>query len=460
MTLAHWLYLLGVLVVIATMIWRKNVVIPCILFTLFVGMAFGGNLISGVSATFNASLVAAKELFSIFLIISIMVAMLKSLTITGADRLMVVPLRKLMVNPLVSYLVIAGTTLIISLFFWPTPATPLVGALLVPVAIEAGLPPMLCAVAIAIAGQGMALAGDFVIQGAPGLTARSAGIATELVTSKGATLTIIAGVIALALAYLMSSSELKEFAAKRKSGGKAGIAQMNAEKQELKGTQYAGLLFGVLAVAMLGVIISLVLFDIKGGDASALLGGAAFLILILASMLVHGKNGLDVMADYLADGLVFAFKVMGPIIPIAGFFFLGGPEAAKAILGPEAPGYLFDIGNIVAKAIPPTGLIASFGMLILGAITGIDGSGFSGLPLVGSMAAALAKGDPNVTATLASLGQMGAIWVGGGTVIAWSSLVAVAGIVGVPVMDLVRKNFIPVVVALSSAAVIAVAFMM
>lgn len=460
MTLAHWLYLLGVLVVIATMIWRKNVVIPCILFTLFVGMAFGGNLISGVSATFNASLVAAKELFSIFLIISIMVAMLKSLTITGADRLMVVPLRKLMVNPLVSYLVIAGTTLIISLFFWPTPATPLVGALLVPVAIEAGLPPMLCAVAIAIAGQGMALAGDFVIQGAPGLTARSAGIATELVTSKGATLTIIAGVIALALAYLMSSSELKEFAAKRKSGGKAGIAQMNAEKQELKGTQYAGLLFGVLAVAMLGVIISLVLFDIKGGDASALLGGAAFLILILASMLVHGKNGLDVMADYLADGLVFAFKVMGPIIPIAGFFFLGGPEAAKAILGPEAPGYLFDIGNIVAKAIPPTGLIASFGMLILGAITGIDGSGFSGLPLVGSMAAALAKGDPNVTATLASLGQMGAIWVGGGTVIAWSSLVAVAGIVGVPVMDLVRKNFIPVVVALSSAVVIAVAFMM
>lgn len=466
MTTAHWLYLLGVLVVIATMIWRKNVVIPCIVFTLAVGMAYGGNLITGVSATFNASLVAAKELFSIFLIIAIMVAMLKSLTITGADRLMVAPLRKLMVNPLISYLTIAGTTLLIALFFWPTPATPLVGALLVPVAIEAGLPPMLCAVAIAVAGQGMALAGDFVIQGAPGLTAGSAGIPTELVTNKAATLTIIAGIIALALAYLMSRSEIKEFVARRKAGAKAGAkantsaAKVAEDGQELKGTQYAGLLFGILAVAMLGVIVSLVLFDIKGGDASALLGGAAFLVLILASLMVHGKNGLDVMADYLADGLVFAFKVMGPIIPIAGFFFLGGPDAAKAILGPDAPGFLFDIGNIVAKAIPPTGLIASFGMLILGAITGIDGSGFSGLPLVGSMAAALAKGDPNVTATLASLGQLGAIWVGGGTVIAWSSLVAVAGIVGVPVMDLVRKNFIPVVVALSTATIIAVAFMM
>lgn len=460
MTTAHWLYLLGVLIVIATMIWRKNVVIPCILFTLFVGWSFGGSFINGVSATFNASLIAAKELFSIFLIIAIMVAMLKSLTITGADRLMVVPLRKLMVSPLISYIVIAGTTLLIALFFWPTPATPLVGALLVPVAIEAGLPPMLCAVAIAIAGQGMALAGDFVIQGAPGLTARSAGIATELVTGKGATLTIIAGIIALTLAYLMSKSDIKEYAARRKTGVKLESGIAAAEQQELKGTQYAGLLFGILVVAMLGVIISLVLFDIKGGDASALLGGTAFLILILASMLVNGKNGLDVMADYLADGLVFAFKVMGPIIPIAGFFFLGGPDAAKAILGEGAPGFLFDIGNIVAQAIPPTGLIASFGMMILGAITGIDGSGFSGLPLVGSMAAALAKGDPNITATLGSLGQLGAIWVGGGTVIAWSSLVAVAGIVGVPVMDLVRKNFIPVIVALSTVTVLAVLFMM
>lgn len=458
MTLAHWLYLLGVLVVIGTMIVRKNVVVPCIVFTLLIGAVYGGSLISGVSATFNASLVAAKGLFSIFLIISIMVAMLKSISITGADRFMVAPLRVLMVNPLVSYLVIAGTTLAISLFFWPTPATPLVGALLIPVAIEAGLPPMLGAVAIAIAGQGLALGGDIVIQGAPGLTASSAGVPVELITFKGGVLTFITGIIALTLAYLMSKKEIHAFAAQSKS--KRSEAKKVEVKEELKGTQYAGLLFGLLVVAMLGVILSLIFFDIKGGDASALLGGAALVIIIVASMLVHGGKGLDAMADYLADGLVFAFKVMGPIIPIAGFFFLGSPESVAEILGQGAPGFLFDIGNLVAAAIPPTGFIASFGMLILGAITGLDGSGFSGLPVVGTLAAALAKGQPNITATLGALGQLGAIWVGGGTVIAWSSLVAVAGIVGVPVMDLVRKNFIPVVVGLSVSTIIAVLFMM
>ena len=457
MTLAHWLYLLGVAVILLTMIWRKNIVIPCILFTLAVGFAYRGNFIQGITSTFSASLVAAKELFSIFLIIAIMIGMLKSISITGADRLMVTPLRKLMINPLVSYIIIALTTFLISLFFWPTPATPLVGALLLPVAIEAGLPPMMGAVAIAIAGQGMALGGDIVIQGAPGLTAKSANIPVELVTWRGGVLTTIVGVIALVLAYMFSRNEIREYMNKRKDKNQAKAAE---NQTELKGTQYAHLLFWLLVISMLAVIFSLVAFDIKGGDASALLGGVAFLIIIVASLLVHGKHGMDAMADYLADGLVFAFKVMGPIIPIAGFFFLGGPDTSGAILGEGAPGFLFDFGKQVGQAIPPTGFIAGFGMMLLGAITGVDGSGFAGLPLVGTMAAALAKGSATAAATLGALGQIGAVYTGGGTLIAWSSLVAVAGIVGVPVLELARKNFIPVITGMIVAGIVGVLFLM
>jgi len=55
---------------------------------------------------------------------------------------------------------------------------------------------------------------------------------------------------------------------------------------------------------------------------------------------------------------------------------------------------------------------------------------------------------------------MGAIWAGGGTIIAWSSLVAVAGIVGVPVLDLARKNFIPVIVGMIVSTIVAVIFLM
>ncbi|MFC0472855.1 hypothetical protein ACFFHM_20790 [Halalkalibacter kiskunsagensis] len=81
-------------------------------------------------------------------------------------------------------------------------------------------------------------------------------------------------------------------------------------------------------------------------------------------------------------------------------------------------------------------------------ITGLDGSGFSGLPLVGSLSGALGQTVGIDVATLAAIGQMGSIWVGGGTLIAWSSLVAVAGFAKVPVMELVRKSFIPVILGL------------
>lgn len=44
--------------------------------------------------------------------------------------------------------------------------------------------------------------------------------------------------------------------------------------------------------------------------------------------------------------------------------------------------------------------------------------------------------------------------MGGGTLIAWSSLVAVAGFAKVPVMELVRKSFLPVIIGLILSTVI------
>lgn len=99
MSFEHWLYVIGVIVVIATMILRRNVVIPCIVFTFLIALSYTGNPITATQSLFNASIVAAKELFSIFLIISLMMAMLKSISATGGDELLVKPLKKLMVGP-------------------------------------------------------------------------------------------------------------------------------------------------------------------------------------------------------------------------------------------------------------------------------------------------------------------------------------------------------------------------
>ncbi|MGI6143636.1 MAG: hypothetical protein ACOYEK_07265 [bacterium] len=465
MTTAHWLYVIGVVVVIGTMLMRRNVVTPCIIFTFLIGWVYHGSIVKAVQTVFEASMAAAVELFSIFLIIGLMVAMLKAMSKTGADEMMISPLKGLLVSPTISYVVLALTTLVVALFFWPTPSIPLVGALLAPIAIQAGLPPLAAAMAIALAGQGMALAGDVIIQGAPKLTATAAAVPVEMVLYKAGILTVITGVIALILGYWQMRPEIARFQRKMKEkGGEIldviGAGQvMGTQAEERVNAPGVAKFLAVLVPVVMGlVIIAMIRFQILGGDATALLGGAAAVIAVAATLLTSGVKSLDEIADCVGDGLVFAFRVMGPILPIAGFFFLGSPEAAAGILGEGAPGFLFDVGNIVAQSIPPTGLLAGFGILILGMITGLDGSGFSGLPLVGSLAGALSGGSVAEASTLGAIGQLGAVWTGGGTLVAWCTLVAVAGIVGVPVLDLVRKNLVPVLAGLFVATLFGIIF--
>ncbi|MFX8688954.1 hypothetical protein ABTM39_19660, partial [Acinetobacter baumannii] len=79
---------------------------------------------------------------------------------------------------------------------------------------------------------------------------------------------------------------------------------------------------------------------------------------------------------------------------------------------------------------------------------GIDGSGFAGLPLTGTLSGALAPAVGLQSATRAAVGQMGAVWTGGGTLIAWSSLIAVTGFARVPVMQAVKTLLVPVLTGL------------
>ena len=94
----------------------------------------------------------------------------------------------------------------------------------------------------------------------------------------------------------------------------------------------------------------------------------------------------------------------------------------------------------------------------MGVITGLDGSGFSGLPLVGSIAGTFSASTGFDTAVLAALGQITTVWVGGGTVIPWG-VVPVAAICGISPAELARKNLIPVIagiIAMGIAALVLV----
>lgn len=499
--LAHWAYLIGVLVIVITMMFRANVVVPSIIATIAVAFAWSGSMVTGIGSVFSASMAAARELFNIFLIIALMTALLNSLKALGSDIRMVKPFRAVMKNGHVAYFFLALVTYLISLFFWPTPAVPLVAAVLLPAAIAGGLPPIAGAMAIAIAGQGMALSSDYVIGVAPGISAKAAGgISAALVGERALILSWVVGMIALFLSYLrvrkmvvpgsnmlLERWELNPVGIDSKIEGagpfdKAEIARGTAHEHDLatnaeietelrktRNLQGASKLFAVVTPLAFTLVILVMVApkflsgapDLKGGDAAMLIGGVAALLMIWASTSAVGfRKMLDVAADHITDGFVFAFKAMGSVLPIAGFFFIGSGETAGAILGIPAGGHvpnlLFELVQAGQHLIPDSQLLVSFGVLIMGMITGIDGSGFSGLPLTGTLAGALAPVSGMDVAALAALGQMGAVWTGGGTLIAWSSLIAVAGFARVSVLELARVLLLPVLAGLAVATVVAV----
>ena len=79
LTAAHWVYLGGIIVILGTMLMRKNIVVPAVIGTFLTAFVFSDSLVTGLASIFNASLVAARELFNIFLIISLVTAMLGAL---------------------------------------------------------------------------------------------------------------------------------------------------------------------------------------------------------------------------------------------------------------------------------------------------------------------------------------------------------------------------------------------
>jgi hypothetical protein len=503
-TAAHWVYLGGVVAIVATMILRTNVVVPSIIATFLVSLVWSHDPIAGLGSIFNASFVAAKELFNIFLVIALITSLLNALKTLGSDVRMVKPFRAIMTNGHTAFFILAAITYVISLFFWPTPAVPLVSAVLLPAAIVAGLPPLAGALAIAIAGQGMALSSDYVIGVAPGISAKAAGasVSAALVADRALALSLITGAVALTLAYFSirklirpaSEALLTQW---QQQPGDTDSARLEAEgtfdKAEIaRATGYEmpqpataeskkpknmvelrrvgwSKLFAILVPIGFGLVIAIMVLprlgaklpELKGGDAAALVGGMGAALMMFATFAAVGwRKGFDACADHITDGFVFAFKAMGSVLPIAGFFFMGaGGETAAGILNVpagEAPPLLFNLVQAAQSWIPHSHLLVGFGVLIVGMITGIDGSGFAGLPLTGALSGALGPTVGLNVATLAAIGQMGAVWTGGGTLIAWSSLIAVAGFARVPVLDTVRALMIPVLTGLAISTICAV----
>ncbi|WP_059050184.1 hypothetical protein [Paenibacillus senegalimassiliensis] len=474
----HIVYLSFIVFIMALLIRRRDTTMICVVGIFTLGLLATETLSGSISGIFQSFVYATRELMGTIMIISIIVAMSRVLIRTGINETMVAPLTRFLRTPAMAYWGIGLIMMVTSLFFWPSPAVALVGAVLLPVAIRVGLPALGAAMAMNLFGHGIALSGDYIIQGAPKLTADAAGLPVSSVMSASVPLVIVMGVVSTVTAYwmmrrdqrngtwrdglvkvkgtdggLMDSRPTSE--ERRKVGKEEGDAADRTD-DVLRPQVRRGLAI-LIPLLFAADVAAMFVLGLQGGDATALVGGTAVLILVGVTLLAHRDHGLEKVTSYLIEGLTFGFKVFGPVIPIAAFFYLGDAaftELFGQVLPATSHGIVNDLGLALASVVPLNGSVGAITLAVTGAITGLDGSGFSGISLAGSIAQLFGTAIGGGTATLTALGQVAAIWVGGGTLIPWA-LIPAAAICGVSPFELARRNLKPVLIGLAVTTVVA-----
>ncbi len=437
------------------MVMRRDTSIVCILGIFLIALTATGSLSHSISSIFNSFSYAITELLSTILVISIIVAMSHTLTSTGINDVMISPFRKLIRNPGLAYWTIGILMMVISWFFWPSPAVALLGAVLLPVAIRAGLPALGVAMAMNLFGHGIALSGDFVIQAAPKLTADAAGLPVQEVLDASIPLVFVMGIVTTVTAFYFLRRDLKRGTLQSTST----VLPDSSDNEKPSLLTLAQRRFFAILVPILFVadVAAMTVLNLTGGDATALVGGTSILILLLITLTSHKNKGLEKTTQYLIEGFQFGFKVFGPVIPIAAFFYLGD-SGFTTIIGEYLPkashGIVNDLGIALANIVPLSKQVGAITLTAVGAITGLDGSGFSGISLAGSIAGLFAAAIGKGAATLTALGQIAAIWVGGGTLVPWA-LIPAAAICNVDPFELARRNLVPVCIGLLVTTIVA-----
>ena len=456
----HYVFMIFTLLILIVMVKKRDTTLICILGIFLLGIISTSSLYQGVMTVFNSFIFAIVELIGTILIISVIVSMSTILGETGISEIMISPFTKFIKTPTLAYWTIGILMMIISWFFWPSPAVALIGAVMLPVAMKVGLPALAVAMIMNLFGHGIALSGDFIIQGAPKLTADAAGIEVGDLISASIPLVFVMGAVTTIIAFIILKKDLKSGKLKVEDKDLRKIKEENDLRDRLTPKAKKNLAIIVPFLFVIDVAVMLIA-NLTGGDATALIGGTAIFILILVYILIHKNSALEEITKYLVTGFKFGFEIFGPVIPVAAFFYLGG-EGFSNVIGNFLPetsqGIVNDLGLALANVVPLNKGIGAVTLTTVGSITGLDGSGFSGLALAGSVARlfgiALGKGIETLTA----LGQLGAIWVGGGTLIPWAVIPA-AAICGVDPFELTRRNFKPVIIGLIVTTIVGIFLM-
>ena len=450
LTPLHYVYLLGVIIILAVMILRLDTPPVCILFLFLIGFLGFGTITGGIQTVFSAILYAAREFMEVIATIALITALSKCLADLGSSRLIMAPMPRIMKTPSLTWWILGGSMFLFSLFLWPSPSVALVGAIMFPFAVRAGLNPLMAGMAINLFGHGFALSYDVVVQGAPAVSAKAAGIGAGEILAKGGPLFWIMGLVTAVAAFFIYRKEISGTLSSQ-TGVYEAYRKSETEKKKTAGSfqgkpsRAARAAAFLTPLAFLADILALLLLDLKGSDATSLVSGTALAVMCICAFLGFKGEFFQKVTGYVTDGFLFAIRIFAPVIIIGAFFFLGG-EGLNTVMGREiSKGLMNDWALWLAAHAPISRYGSLLIQMIVGGLTGLDGSGFSGLPLTGALAQTFGMATGASIPILAAAGQITAVFVGGGTIVPWG-LIPVAAICNVDPLKLAGKNLAPVMI--------------
>lgn len=450
-TWLHVFYLCLVIAVVLSMVYRRDTAMVCTWSILILGFGATGSFITAIRGLFYAFIYTCEQLLGLILVIAVVVAMAEIFQRSGVNETLIAPFRPLIRNRYVGFWTLGLTIFLFSLFFWPSPAIALVGALLLPAARRAGMTPLAVAIVFNLFGHGFALSGDYVIQGTPRLTAQAVRLPIDQVMSASLPLVVVMGLVTTGVAYWLLHRSHKE----------EGIISYHPVEQITFVTPMKKswrVLFAVLvAVFFVFDIGMMMLYNVQAEEATALIMGTSLLLLSICHLLHNPRHALKQTTEHLISGSRFALRIFVPVIPIASFFYLGGQlffQLYGRVLPAGSKGLIYDWGVLLTQAgsmLPEVGVLVITGM---GIISGLDGSGYAGISLIGQLSHLFATSSAE-TAILSAWGQIVSIWIGGGTIVPWALLPA-AAICGVDPLTVAKRNLLPVAIGFAVTAVFVV----
>lgn len=451
MNLGMIVYFVFTSLIIVTIFFRKKPILIAALGIMAVGITEMNSIFGGIQVAFRGLLFTATDLLPIILLIGLVIAMTDMLKTTNSDQIITKPFLKIK-NVFILYWLLGISLWLLTLFLWPTPAVTLLGAVALPVIANTKIHPLGLASGFCIFGA-IGLGGDYIIQGAPRLLAQASGAELEQIISASIPLVMGSGVVVASLGYwnLLRLNKREIVPAKTVSSQskETNLREKMIESKDKKSKDTKSKVIAVVVVCAYALTIFWLLQSgLRGDNAASATGGVSIAMLILGTVVFNYRTALNTFVQHIQNGLKVSMGVFAPIVVIAGFFLLGTQSGTEHILNRAGPGYLELLALHLSDLIYINELTSAIIVILAAVLGAMSGSGFSAIPLVGGVAAALGEVSGIPVVPLAVLGQVAAIWTDA-MIIPWGFPAVVSAVTGTEAMNISRQNILPWLAALA-----------